>query len=541
MALQVRDKNGNFVPKTTTNIVRHHIRTKRYALPIIALIVAIGAIVVFKSFASEGVYSYTKCTPHYTDYCVGHSAEATVATMFQGVMGRPIDQEGLKYWSKKILAGGTVNSYSSMISGFMASKEFNRRHGAETNSEFVASIYPQISQREVDPQGKTYWTKKLDSKAKTRKDLVLSLLLTKSFIDRETPAGLAIVRNVYAVKASDPGSTIGLQVVKEYTADQIGCTGKLAINATTGKKECTATVDPTADINATQTLGSFNMPSVPAGSEYDVCVEGRVDNRYTSRSGVIGVGGSLFPYSIKQGCDVVDRTIPGYIPSGVVSITNDGASTRPASQSLLNAKYFNAASVQRVVVRKKIRNIVPSMWGGLTVYTNSEGFKTGYRTYVGSKISYDKDMQVCDPGKTCTFKTQLNLAPGTYHFGADYKTHTRAYSGESASRELSQYTITNKVINVADNKQLDNGKILARSGSDSWYDRLVDAKPQPLKVKCNTGFGTSDIFDTLCADMDTTVDFTTIQPTTIELQSTIQVDIKSAPIALKPLINIKAY
>lgn len=540
MALQVRDKNGNFVPKTTTNIVRHHIRTKRYALPIIALIVIVGAIVVFKSFASDGVYSYTKCAPYYTDYCVGHSAEATVATMFQGVIGRPIDQEGLKYWSKKVLSGGTVNSYSSMVSGLMASKEFNRRHGAETNSEFVASIYPQIAQREVDPQGKEYWTKKLDTKTKTRKDLVLSLLLTKSFIDRETPAGLAVVRKVYNVKAADPGSPIGLEVIKVYTADQIGCTGKLAINATTGRKECSVVVDPTADINATTALGSFIMPSVPAGSEYDVCLEGSVDSRYTSRSGVIGVGGRLSPYSIKQGCDITDRTASGYISNGVGSVNGNGSTSKPSSRITVNAMYFNNATVQRIVVRKKVRNADPKVWGGLKIYTNSEGFKTGYRTYIGSKYYFQKDLQICDQGKTCTFKIQIDLSPGTYYFDSAFSPAPYGDDNPVSRLNLGKYTINNKVINVTDRKQLDDGKILARSTTDDWYDRIVESKGQPFKVNCSTAF-TERIFDSACANMDTTVNFTITQPTTIEFQSTIQVDKESEAIVLESPVTVKAH
>lgn len=52
MATQIRGKNGNFVPKTKFNVVRHHVRSKKLLVPIVGLIAMVGAVVVFKSQAA---------------------------------------------------------------------------------------------------------------------------------------------------------------------------------------------------------------------------------------------------------------------------------------------------------------------------------------------------------------------------------------------------------------------------------------------------------------------------------------------------------
>lgn len=48
----IRGKNGNFVKKTPINVARHHVRSKKLLLPIVALTAVVGAVVVFVSNAS---------------------------------------------------------------------------------------------------------------------------------------------------------------------------------------------------------------------------------------------------------------------------------------------------------------------------------------------------------------------------------------------------------------------------------------------------------------------------------------------------------
>ena len=56
---------------------------------------------------------------------------------------------------------------------FAQSSEFTNRYGSLTNQQFVKLIYPNIFERQPDPSGLAYWTGKLDSKAKTRGEVMV--------------------------------------------------------------------------------------------------------------------------------------------------------------------------------------------------------------------------------------------------------------------------------------------------------------------------------------------------------------------------------
>ena len=84
---------------------------------------------------------------------------------------RAPDKSGLDYWTGKLSAG---KSLASVAAQFATSSEFQTKYGSKTNSQFVTLIYQNIFTRNPDPSGLTYWTKKLDTKAKTRGDVMVN-------------------------------------------------------------------------------------------------------------------------------------------------------------------------------------------------------------------------------------------------------------------------------------------------------------------------------------------------------------------------------
>jgi Tol biopolymer transport system component len=84
---------------------------------------------------------------------------------------RAPDQAGLDHWTKKLSSGTTL---AKVAKHFAASSEFQSKYGSKSNVQFVTLIYQNIFDRDPDPQGRSYWTKKLDSKTKTRGDVMVN-------------------------------------------------------------------------------------------------------------------------------------------------------------------------------------------------------------------------------------------------------------------------------------------------------------------------------------------------------------------------------
>lgn len=92
-----------------------------------------------------------------------------VIRLFRAYFGRLPDLSGLDYWVGKYRAGTKVSAISS---GFAASSEFKTKYGALSNRAFVTRIYTDVLGRTADQTGVNYWTGKLDTKAKTRGEVM---------------------------------------------------------------------------------------------------------------------------------------------------------------------------------------------------------------------------------------------------------------------------------------------------------------------------------------------------------------------------------
>lgn len=70
------------------------------------------------------------------------------------------DTSGLNYWTNKLKNGTPLDRVSA---SFAASSEFTTKYGSKSNSQFVTLIYQNIFDRNPDPAGLAYWTKRLDN------------------------------------------------------------------------------------------------------------------------------------------------------------------------------------------------------------------------------------------------------------------------------------------------------------------------------------------------------------------------------------------
>ena len=88
------------------------------------------------------------------------------ARLYRAFLGRGPDAGGLLFWIGRRRSGSW--SLTRMADSFATSTEFTRKYGSLTNRQFVTRIYTDVLGRTADQAGVDYWTKKLDTKSKTR-------------------------------------------------------------------------------------------------------------------------------------------------------------------------------------------------------------------------------------------------------------------------------------------------------------------------------------------------------------------------------------
>ncbi|MFN8016846.1 MAG: DUF4214 domain-containing protein [Acidimicrobiales bacterium] len=96
---------------------------------------------------------------------------APLVRLYWAFFLRTPDEGGLDYWVGRLEAGWSL---ARVAKQFAASSEFQAKYGTKSNSQFVTLIYQNIFDRDPDAGGLAYWTKKLDTKAKTRGDVMVN-------------------------------------------------------------------------------------------------------------------------------------------------------------------------------------------------------------------------------------------------------------------------------------------------------------------------------------------------------------------------------
>ncbi|TKD45572.1 DUF4214 domain-containing protein [Azotobacter chroococcum] len=97
---------------------------------------------------------------------------AQIARLYDTTLGRAPDVAGTVHW-KELLQSGS-ESLETIATGFMASEEFNTQYGNLSNQDFVAKLYENTLDRPVDADGLNYWTGQLDSGDLNHSQLVVS-------------------------------------------------------------------------------------------------------------------------------------------------------------------------------------------------------------------------------------------------------------------------------------------------------------------------------------------------------------------------------
>jgi hypothetical protein len=142
---------------------------------------------------------------------------ARIGDTYQAWLGRPADPSGLAFWRGRVQRGTTLEQLEL---AFALSAE-SWRKGGGTNAGYVDVVYTAIFGAPADPQGKAFWTGRLDG-GTTRDAFVRGLL-------RSNQRATRIVRAAFLEmlgRSADPGGLASR--VDQYRTARIG---ELDLNA----------------------------------------------------------------------------------------------------------------------------------------------------------------------------------------------------------------------------------------------------------------------------------------------------------------------
>lgn len=251
--------------------------TLMYAIPIVLVVILVGAYVIYRSFAAVS----TSCPPTTTDVeqCTTTSDEAKIARLYYTIMGRTPDQAGLYYWVSQLQNGKTL---LSIAKSFLGTPEFRARYGANsTNKEFITKLYQNMFNREPSNADLIYWENQLTGTAnatatststtvaKTREAVVLGFTESPEMRNKFKTQ----VAQILKIDMTKLGSYL-----KTYASSEIVCYGKKQV--TDGRAECAIEpkgVDAALTKEKAFIAGGANwgIGGTKTGQSYTVCADVR--------------------------------------------------------------------------------------------------------------------------------------------------------------------------------------------------------------------------------------------------------------------------
>jgi hypothetical protein len=132
-----------------------------------------------------------------------------VIRLYFAFFKRSPDLSGANYWIAKRKNGANLNQIAST---FAASSEFKTKYGNLSNSAFVKQIFVNVFDRQPDPSGLAYWTKKLDDKTASRGQVMVGFSESNEYKGSNGQPGKSTGR----VEASD----IWMAIMKQVTTNE---------------------------------------------------------------------------------------------------------------------------------------------------------------------------------------------------------------------------------------------------------------------------------------------------------------------------------
>ena len=117
------------------------------------------------------------------------------ARLYRAFLGRTPDAGGLKFWLGRRRSGSW--NLTRIADSFATSNEFKTKYGSLTNRQFVTRIYTDVLGRTADQAGVDYWTKKLDTKARTRGGVMVGFSESSEYKRKQADNTDAAVASIF--------------------------------------------------------------------------------------------------------------------------------------------------------------------------------------------------------------------------------------------------------------------------------------------------------------------------------------------------------
>ncbi len=120
------------------------------------------------------------------------SDEDFIRKIYRALLNREVEEEGLKYWLTELTQKKVPRA--ELFNYVVFSEEFqnlckNRYHITPFDRDdqlkaFVERFYSFVLQREVDPEGESYWVEQLKNKLKTASDIAMDFFNSEEFLNK---------------------------------------------------------------------------------------------------------------------------------------------------------------------------------------------------------------------------------------------------------------------------------------------------------------------------------------------------------------------
>jgi hypothetical protein len=129
------------------------------------------------------------------------SSAAQVSRLYDAVLGRPGEADGLRFWIDKLETGSM--KLVEAAEGFIKSEEFETRFGLDDTKSFLTNVYKNVLDRGPDSEGLSFWIEKMDG-GMSKSDVILNFSESRENLQRfsgDHPSGIFIM-NESAIEVS---------------------------------------------------------------------------------------------------------------------------------------------------------------------------------------------------------------------------------------------------------------------------------------------------------------------------------------------------
>lgn len=153
-----------------------------------------------------------------------------VQELYIGYLGRAADKAGLDFWVKAVETG--VSTLESVALGFTLSEEYKAQYDGLTTTQLVARVYQNVLGRTADAEGLAFWVGEINKGVIKADALVKSMIGSLSAVDQLNIDNKVQAANTYTTTAGDKYDLAAAKAaIGASTSNNPGQTFTLTANA----------------------------------------------------------------------------------------------------------------------------------------------------------------------------------------------------------------------------------------------------------------------------------------------------------------------